>query len=112
MLLNDIINLTIKEKKINEIKTFISDGEKLFDNVKTSLEKNWKDFIPETEHVLSPSSGGGYFFARYIVDVITQVVQYNAKGDNMGTIELPGIGTARGWNGTKEEETLYYSFTN
>jgi prolyl oligopeptidase len=75
-------------------------------------KKNWKDFIPETEHVLSPSSGGGYFFARYIVDVITQVVQYNAKGDNMGTIELPGIGTARGWNGTKEEEILYYSFTN
>ena len=81
-------------------------------NAKRPEEKNWKDFIPETEHVLSPSSGGGYFFARYIVDVITQVVQYNAKGDNMGTIELPGIGTARGWNGTKEEETLYYSFTN
>lgn len=81
-------------------------------NAKRPEEKNWKDFIPETEHVLSPSSGGGYFFARYIVDVITQVVQYNAKGDNMGTIELTGIGTARGWNGTKEEETLYYSFTN
>ena len=81
-------------------------------NAKRPEEKNWKDFIPETEHVLSPSSGGGYFFARYIVDVITQVVQYNAKGDNMGIIELPGIGTARGWNGTKEEETLYYSFTN
>lgn len=81
-------------------------------NAKRPEEKNWKDFIPETEHVLSPSSGGGYFFARYIVDVITQVVQYNAKGDNMGTIEIPGIGTARGWNGTKEEETLYYSFTN
>lgn len=81
-------------------------------NAKRPEEKNWKDFIPETEHVLSPSSGGGYFFARYIVDVITQVVQYNSKGDNMGTIELPGIGTARGWNGTKEEETLYYSFTN
>ena len=81
-------------------------------NAKRPEEKNWKDFIPETEHVLSPGSGGGYFFARYIVDVITQVVQYNAKGDNMGTIEIPGIGTARGWNGTKEEETLYYSFTN
>ncbi|MCH1431036.1 MAG: prolyl oligopeptidase family serine peptidase [Flavobacteriaceae bacterium] len=81
-------------------------------NAKRPEEKNWKDFIPETEHVLSPSSGGGYFFARYIVDVITQVVQYNAKGDNMGTIEFTGIGTARGWNGTKEEETLYYSFTN
>lgn len=81
-------------------------------NAKRPEEKNWKDFIPETEHVLSPSSGGGYFFARYIVDVITQVVQYDAKGKNMGAIELPGIGTAGGFNGTKEEETLYYSFTN
>ena len=39
-----LLSRKIKEKKINEIKTFISDGEKLFDNVKTSLEKNWKDF--------------------------------------------------------------------
>ena len=81
-------------------------------NAKRPEEKNWKDFIPETEHVLSPSSGGGYFFARYIVDVITQVVQYDAKGKNMGAIELPGIGTAGGFNGTKADETLYYSFTN
>jgi prolyl oligopeptidase len=27
-------------------------------------------------------------------------------------IELPGIGTAGGLNGNKEDETLYYSFTN
>ena len=39
-----LLSRKIKEKKINEIKTFISYGEKLFDNVKTSLEKNWKDF--------------------------------------------------------------------
>ena len=39
-----LLSRKIKEKKINEIKTFISDGEKLFGNVKTSLEKNWKDF--------------------------------------------------------------------
>jgi prolyl oligopeptidase len=30
----------------------------------------------------------------------------------MGTVNLPGIGTARGWNGKKEQEKLYYSFTN
>ncbi|MBT8296072.1 MAG: S9 family peptidase, partial [Gramella sp.] len=30
--------------------------------------ENWKDFIPETENVLSPSTGGGYFFAEYMVD--------------------------------------------
>ena len=39
-----LLSRKIKEKKINEIKTFISDGEKLFDNVRTSLEKHWKDF--------------------------------------------------------------------
>ena len=30
----------------------------------------------------------------------------------MGDIKLPGIGTAGGWNGKMEDETLYYSFTN
>ena len=39
-----LLSRKIKEKKINEIKTFISDGEKLFDNVEISLEKHWKDF--------------------------------------------------------------------
>ena len=81
-------------------------------SAKSPQEKNWKDFISETEHVLLPSSGGGYFFARYIVNVITKVIQYDFKGNNMGEIKLPGIGTAGGWNGKMEDETLYYSFTN
>ncbi len=81
-------------------------------NAKDPQEKNWKDFISETEHVLSPTSGGGYFFARYIENVITKVYQYDTEGNNMGEIELPGIGTAGGWNGKIEDKTLYYSFTN
>lgn len=81
-------------------------------SAKSPEEKNWKDFISETEHVLLPSSGGGYFFARYIVNVMTKVIQYDFKGNNMGEIKLPGIGTAGGWNGKMEDETLYYSFTN
>ena len=39
--------------------------------------ENWVDFIPETEHVLSPSSGGGYLFADYMVDAVSKVKQYN-----------------------------------
>ena len=81
-------------------------------SARSPQEKNWKDFISETEHVLLPSSGGGYFFARYIVNVMTKVIQYDFKGNNMGEIKLPGIGTAGGWNGKMEDETLYYSFTN
>ena len=39
-----LLSRKIKDKKIDEIKSFISYGEKLFDDVKTTLEKNWKDF--------------------------------------------------------------------
>ena len=34
----------IKDKKIEEIKSFIVSAENLFEDIKTSLEKNWNDF--------------------------------------------------------------------
>ena len=39
-----LLSRKVKEKKINDVENFISKGEKLFGNVKTSLEKHWKDF--------------------------------------------------------------------
>ena len=103
-----------------------SDGEKLYIvtnskapnqklivvNARKPQEKYWKDFIPEGKYVLSPTAGGGYFFARYIADVITKVIQYDMDGVNMGEIKLPGLGTASGWSGKKDQEVLYFSFTN
>jgi prolyl oligopeptidase len=74
--------------------------------------ENWVDFIPETENVLSPSTGGGYIFAEYMKDAVTFVQQYDYTGKLIRDIELPGIGTAGGFGGKKEETTLYYSFTN
>lgn len=74
--------------------------------------ENWIDFIPETEHVLSPSTGGGYFFASYMVDAITQVKQFDYNGNLVREVDLPGIGTASGFGAKKEENHLYYSFTN
>lgn len=74
--------------------------------------ENWKDFIPETENVLNTSTGGKKIFANYIVDVKTQVKQYDYSGKLERDVELPGIGTAGGF-GSKEAETdLYYSFTS
>lgn len=72
----------------------------------------WVDFIPETENVLSPSTGGGYFFAHYMKDAISQVKQYDYQGNLVREVELPGVGTARGFGGKKEDTTLYYTFTN
>ena len=74
--------------------------------------ENWADFIPETEHVLSPSTGSGFFFAHYMVDAISKVKQYKYSGEFVRDIELPGLGTASGIGGKKKDDILYYSFTN
>ncbi len=74
--------------------------------------EHWKDFIPETENVLSPGTGGGYFFAEYMVDAVSKVLQYDYDGKLIREIELPGVGSANGFRSKKEEKELYYSFTN
>ncbi|MCY2686465.1 prolyl oligopeptidase family serine peptidase [Salinimicrobium sp. TH3] len=74
--------------------------------------QNWKDLIPETENVLSPSTGGGYIFAEYMQDAVSNVKQYDYEGKLVREVELPGIGTVGGFGGEKDEKDLYYSFTN
>ncbi len=74
--------------------------------------ENWEDFIPETENVLSPSTGGGYFFTEYMVDAISQVKQYDYDGNLVREVDLPGIGSAGGFGTKKDKDVTYYSFTN
>lgn len=103
-----------------------TDGEKLF--IKTNLDApngkvvattidkpttaDWADFIPETEDVLQVGTAGGKFFANYLKDATSMVVQFNGNGEKERAIELPGIGTASGFGGRTEDMELYYSFTS
>ncbi len=81
-------------------------------NAKAPTRENWKNLIPETENVLSASTGGGYFFAEYMVDAISKVVQYDYQGQQVREIELPGVGSSSALSGEKDADTLYYSFSN
>ena len=74
--------------------------------------ENWTEVIPETEHVLSPSTGGGYIFASYMIDAVSQVKQYDMNGKLVREVELPGVGTVSGFGAEKEKKELYFSFTN
>jgi prolyl oligopeptidase len=74
--------------------------------------ENWEDFIAETEHVLSPSTGGGYFFTEYMVDAVSKVLQYDMDGKLVREIKLPGYGNAGGFGGKKDAKVDYFSFTN
>ena len=81
-------------------------------DISNPTPENWTDFIPETEHVLSLSSGAGYFFAEYMVDAVSKVLQYDYDGKLIREVQLPGVGSAGGFGGKKEAEELYFSFTN
>lgn len=74
--------------------------------------ENWKDFIKETQNVLAPSTGAGYFFANYTKDAVSFVQQYDYNGKLVREIKLPAVGSAGGFGGKKDEKILYYSFTN
>lgn len=74
--------------------------------------ENWEDFIPETVNVLTPNTGGGYFFAEYMVDAISKVLQYDYDGKLVREVNLPGVGSASGFGGKKEDKEFYFSFTN
>ena len=81
-------------------------------NAKKPTVENWVDFIPETENVLSPSTGSGYFFAEYMKDAVSQIKQYDYNGKLVREVKLPGIGSVSGFSGKKEATDLYFSFTN
>ena len=73
---------------------------------------NWKDFILETENVLSVSTGSGYFFANYLKDAISYVKQIDRNGNTVREVTLPGLGSANGFSGKKDDNLLYYVFAN
>ncbi len=75
-------------------------------------QSNWKDLIPQTDNALSPSVGGGYIFAIYMKDAVSVAKQFTYGGEEIRDIALPGLGSVAGFGGERDEETLYYSFTN
>lgn len=74
--------------------------------------ENWEDVIPEAENVLEAGTGGGKIFAHYLKDATSMVKQYDFNGKLERQVELPGIGSATGFSGKKDEKELYYTFTS
>ena len=74
--------------------------------------QQWLDIISEKPQPLDISTGGGYLFAHYMVDVVSQIEQLDYQGNIVREIHLPGLGTTSGLGGKKEQTQLYYTFTN
>src|SRR6476661_862854 len=64
----------------------------------TPSSEYWKDIIPETRFPLNVSTGANKFFASYVKDAVSQIVQYNLSGKKEKEVQLPGLGSARGFS--------------
>lgn len=76
-------------------------------------ESQWKTIIPESKNLLnSVSTGGKKMFAAYLENATSKVYQLDYDGSNKQEIDLPGLGSAGGFNGKEEDPSLFYLFTS
>ncbi|MEL6455805.1 MAG: prolyl oligopeptidase family serine peptidase, partial [Cyanobacteria bacterium J06623_5] len=73
----------------------------------------WQTIIPEAEETLeSVGVLNNQFVADYLKDAYTQIKIFNLSGDLVREVELPGIGSAGGFNGKRTDTETFYSFTS
>jgi prolyl oligopeptidase len=75
--------------------------------------KEWKPILPEKPEPLQGArTAGGKLFASYSKDVTTRVYVYDLKGKLENEVQLPGLGTASGFSGEREDSFVFYTYTS
>jgi len=80
---------------------------------KNPEERNWKDVLPErSEPLQSTGTAGGKLFASWRQDVATRAYVFSLDGKLENEVTLPGLGTAGGFGGLRDDKYVFYSFTS
>jgi prolyl oligopeptidase len=75
--------------------------------------KNWKDLLPEKpEPLQGAGTAGGKLFATYLKDVASHAFVYRLDGTQENEIELPGLGSAGGFGGERDDKFVFYTFSS
>jgi len=75
--------------------------------------ENWVEIIPEiTEPLKGISVLGKKLFVSYLKNAYSQVKVYDMEGKFLQDFELPGIGSAGGFSGEKDETEAFFSFSS
>ena len=75
--------------------------------------ENWREVIPQAADVLDGVSlVGGRIIADYMQDAQTVVKIFGLDGRQTGTVDLPGIGTAGGFQGTLDDPETFFIYTS
>ena len=73
---------------------------------------NWQEIISEAPETLeSVGILNNQFVADYLKDARSQIKIFNLDGSFVREVELPGIGSAGGFGGKREDTETFYTFT-
>ncbi|WP_446830298.1 prolyl oligopeptidase family serine peptidase [Candidatus Foliamicus sp.] len=74
--------------------------------------EEWTEIIPQGENVLAGISAvGGRFIASYLQDVQPLVRVHESGGELVETVQLPGVGSVRGFGGRWDDPETFYTFS-
>ncbi|HEX8639110.1 MAG TPA: prolyl oligopeptidase family serine peptidase, partial [Pyrinomonadaceae bacterium] len=75
--------------------------------------KDWKEIIPEAKETLGGISFiNNQFVANYLKDAYTQIRIYDTNGKFVRNVDLPGIGSAGGFGGERDDTETFYTFSS
>ena len=82
-------------------------------NTKRPGRENWREIIAQSEDVLDDVNlVGGNIITTYMQDAKTIVKVMDLEGNETGTVDLPGIGTANGFGGKVDDEETFFAFSS
>jgi prolyl oligopeptidase len=74
---------------------------------------NWKTIVPQGKDKLNSANVlNNSFVLAYLKDAQTEVRVYDLKGTFVRNVDLPGIGTAEGFGGKRNDKETFYAFTS
>ena len=82
-------------------------------DVNNAESENWREVIAEAEDVLdNVSLIGGRIIAEYMQDAWSVVKIFELDGSEAGVVNLPGIGSAFGFNGELDDPETFFGYSS
>lgn len=82
-------------------------------NPATPEPENWREVVPMAEDVLDEVSlVGGHVIAQYMQDAWSVVKVIDLEGNEVRSVDLPGIGTAVGFSGRVDDPETFFSYVS
>jgi prolyl oligopeptidase len=75
--------------------------------------ENWREVIPQAAEALdSVDVVGDHFIATYLKDARSAIRVFDLAGKFVRDVDLPGLGSADGFNGHRTDRETFYAYTS